>query len=182
MNDKEKYILHIENLKYVIKLGIRVLRFHRVLRFEQKPFLKPYVQMNSQLRIQATNTFEKTLFKFLNNSIYGKTMQNTRKHKKIYIINDWKQAKKLIDKPHFNRSKIIDENSVVIQMKKTQDFLTQPIYVGASILDLSKLYMQQLHYDRITRGLKTSLCYTGGLRKISFGRKVTVSLSYFRHG
>lgn len=178
LHDKTRYVIHERNLKFAIKHGVVLEKIHRVLRFRQKPFLKPYMQLNSKLRQRATSLFEKTLYKNLNNIIFGefprsessqsdatffsgKCLQNDRKHVNLTLATSWKKAKRLIAKPHFHRSVIIDENLVAIIMKKTSVTLQRPVYVGFAVLELAKLQMYTFHYEKVLPELKATLCYTG---------------------
>lgn len=162
---KENYVIHIDMLKFVVRLGVVVTRIHRVLRFYQKPILRKYMRLNSRLRKQATNAFEKNQYKLMNNSIFGRSLQNNRKHQNISLVTKWKSAERLIAKPNFYRSTVFDKNLVAIHMKKTSDLLNQPIYIGFSVLELAKLVVWDFHYNFIQPRLKASLCYTGKVNK-----------------
>lgn len=78
--DKEKYPILIDNLKLALKHGIRLKKIHRILSFQQKPFLKPYIELNTKLRSEATTEFRKNLFKLMNNIIFGRSIMNKRKY------------------------------------------------------------------------------------------------------
>ena len=81
LRDKKNYVIHIEALNQVLQHGLRLDRIHRAIEFDQLPWLKTYIDFNTQLRTAATNSFEKDFFKLINNSVFGKTMENIRKHK-----------------------------------------------------------------------------------------------------
>ena len=159
--DKEKYIIHIKNLRYIALKGVVVKRIHRVLRFKQRSFLKNYVQINSRLRRMTHDKFTKNQCKAMNNKLFGKTMEDSRKYTEIKLINNNRSLKRYLSKPHFKRSAIFSENLAAVQMKKTKVLLCRPIYVGFAILELAKLHMYKMHYDTISPLLDCTLCYTG---------------------
>src|SRR6218665_3519665 len=91
---KKNYVLHYRNLKFYTSLGLKVTKIHKILEFEQSLWLKPYIEFNTKKRQEAKNAFEKDLFKLMNNSIYGKTLQNNRRHLDVRIVTNEKRAKK----------------------------------------------------------------------------------------
>ena len=151
-------------LKFVVSLGVVVTKIHRVLRFRQKPILRKYMRLNSRLRRRATNAFERNQYKLMNNSIFGKTMQNNRKHQNIVLSTCWKQARRQIAKPNFHRVTVFSENLAAIHMKKTSVTLDQPIYVGFAVLELAKQMVWDFHYNFVQKHLQANLCYTGKLK------------------
>lgn len=158
---KERYIVHVEMLKFVVKLGVVVTKIHRVLRFYQRPFLRKYMRLNTRLRKKATDAFTKNLCKLKNNSIFGKSLQQNRNHQNIVLATNWKQAARLIAKPTFKKAAIFDEKLVAIHLKKTKVLLNQPIYIGFTVLELAKKHVWNFHYNFIKPRLKAKLCYTG---------------------
>ena len=151
LNNKTSYVLHYKNLKLYESLGIKVTKIHRGIKFEESPWLKEYIDMNTSLRAKAKNEFEKDIFKLMNNSVFGKTMENIRKHVNIKLVNNEKQAKKHAAKPNFERCTIFDENFIAIHMKKTRIVYDKPVYLGLCILDLSKTLMYDFHYNYIKK-------------------------------
>lgn len=147
---KTRYILHIKNLQLYLKHGLVLKKVHRVLEFNQSKWLAKYIQLNTDMRTVAKNDFEKDFYKLMNNSVFGKTMENVRNRVDIKIVDDEKKMSKLVCSPLFKDKKIINENGVVaVQMNKAKVMLDKPIYVGACILDLSKVLMYQFHYETI---------------------------------
>ena len=160
--NKKKYILHYENLKQYLSLGLKLNHIFRGIKFEASQWLKKYIALNTDLRTVAKNDFEKDFFKLMNNSVFGKTMENIRNRVDIRLINDKKQAEKLSAKPNFNHCNIFSEDLVAIHMKKTELKFKKPVYLGMCILDLSKTLMYDFHYNYINRkyGDKAKLLFT----------------------
>ena len=104
---------------------------------------------NTELRKKAANSFEKDFFKLMNNSVFGKTIENIRKRQNIILVDDRDKALKLSSRPNFDRSTIFDPNLVAVHMKKIEVYFNKPIYVGQAILDLSKTLMLDFHYNYI---------------------------------
>ena len=149
LNDKEKYIIHIRNLKQCIKLGMKIKRIHRVLEFEQSAWIKSYVDLNTNKRIQAKTEFEKSFYKGLINSIYGKTVESVENRIDLRIVKDDKHFENLVNKPNFETFTIFSKNLIACQMKRIRVFYDKPIYVGMSVLDVSKYFMYDFHYNYI---------------------------------
>ena len=162
LNDKKNYVLHEENLKLYLSLGLKLKKIHRVLEFSEKPWLKEYIDFNTEKRKDAKNAFEKDFFKLMNNSVFGKTMENIRKRSNIYLETDPDHFLRQTAKPTFVSCKIFHENLVAIHMKKSFLKLDKPSYVGMCILDLSKVLMYDFHYNFIKAkyGDKAKLLFT----------------------
>ena len=162
LRDKEHYVVHYRNLKYYIQNGMQVTKIHKVLTFKQSPWLKKYIEYNTQCRTRAKSNFEKDFYKLMNNSVFGKTQENLRNRVNVEIITSRKVALKRIAKPSFERSQIIREDLVIIQNKITNLVLNKPLYVGFTVLDLSKLLMYSFHYDKMVKKYqdKIKLCFT----------------------
>ena len=122
---------------------------HKGISFNQSPWMEPYIRKNTELRKSAANSFEKDFFKLMNNSVFGKTIENIRKRQNIKLVDDRDKALKLSSRPNFERATIFDPNLVAIHMKKTDIYFNKPIYVGQAILDLSKTLMFDFHYNYI---------------------------------
>ena len=162
LSNKEKYILHYRNLQLYTDLGLKVTKVHRVLEFNQSPWLKQYIDFNTKKRTNAKNAFEKDFFKLMNNSVFGKTMENIRKRVDVRLITDEKKLLKMASKPTYVSSKIFNENLVAVHKIKETLTLNRPAYVGMCILDLSKTLMYDFHYNYIKKkyGDKAKLLFT----------------------
>ena len=111
--------------------------------------MKKYIDLNTKLRPNAKNDFEKDFLKLMTNSVFGKTMENIRKRVDVRLVNDREKARKLASKPNFESVKIFDENLIAINMKKKSLTFDKPIYCGMSILEISKTLMYEFHYKYI---------------------------------
>ena len=162
LNDKEKYILHYRNLQSYLCLGLKLKKIHRVLQFDQSPWLKQYIDFNTQKRTHAKNSFEKDFFKLMNNSVYGKTMENIRKRVDVRLVTSKEKLLKLASKPTYVSSKIFNENLVAVHKIKETLTMNRPAYIGMCILDLSKTLMYDFHYNYIKHkyGNKAKLLFT----------------------
>ena len=110
LNNKTNYIIHHEPLKLYKKLGLRITKIHRSIEFVESNWLEPYIMKNTNLRMQGKNNFEKDIFKLMNNSVFGKTMENIRNRVDIHLITDKKQVSKFISNPIIN----IERSLVII--------------------------------------------------------------------
>ena len=102
LNDKSKYVVHIRTLQFYLKHGLKLKKIHRAIKLEQKEILKPYIQFNTEKRKNARNDFEKDIFKLLNNAVFGKTMDDKRKHLDFEIVSDERRFMKCVNNPSFN--------------------------------------------------------------------------------
>ena len=117
--------------------------------------------MNTKLRKEAKNEFEKDFFKLMNNSVFGKTMENVRKHRDIKLVTTDEKRNKLVSEPNYHTTKRFSENLLAIEMKKTKVKMNKPVYLGTSILDISKTLMYEFWFDYIKPkyGDRAKLCY-----------------------
>ena len=125
--NKKKYVVYINSLKQALNHGLKLKKIHRVIEFNQKEWLKPYIDMNTELRKAAKNDFEKYLFKLMNNSVFGKTMENIRKHRDIKLVTTDKKRSKLVSEPNYHTINLISEDLSIIDMKKTKVKMNKPI-------------------------------------------------------
>ena len=151
LRNKEKYVVHYENLKLYLNLGLTLTKIHRGIKFNERAWLKDYIQLNTDLRTKGKTDFEKDFFKLMNNSVFGKTMENIRNRVDIRLVTKEEQLEKLVKKPNFDRINIFTEELVAVHMKKTTIKLNKPIYLGMSILELSKTLMYDFHYNYIKK-------------------------------
>ena len=149
LSNKEKYVLHYRNLQLYTDLGLKITKLHRVLEFNQSAWLKQYIDFNAEKRTNAKNAFEKDFFKLMNNSVFGKTMENIRKRVDVRLVTDENKLLKMAAKPTYVSSKIFNENLVAVHKIKETLTLDRPAYLGMCILDLSKTLMYDFHYNYI---------------------------------
>ena len=158
LRDKKNYVIHNQVLEH----GLRLDGIHRAIEFDQSPWLKTYIDFNTQLRTAATNDFEKNFFKLMNNSVFGKTMENIRKHRNIKLVTTEEKYLRTVMKPNFKSGVLFGENLMGCEMGKIKVVMNKLVYLGQVILDLSKIVMSEFHYDYIVPkyGLeKLKLCY-----------------------
>ena len=161
LSNKKNYVTHINSLKQALNHGLKLKKIHRVIEFNQKEWLKPYIDMNTELRKAAKNDFEKDLFKLMNNSVFRKTMENIIKHRDIKLVTTEKKRSKLVSEPNYHTINLISEDLSIIEMKKTKVKMNKPIYLGLSILEVSKILMYEFWYDYLKPkyGNNVKLCY-----------------------
>ena len=135
LQDKKNYVVHYRNLQFYLKQGLRLKKVHRVLEFEQKCWMEPYIKMNTEFRKKAKNTFEKDFYKLMNNSVYGKTMENLRNRTVVKLVRPHKTTKlrKLIAHPLYARHEFFANDLAGIGMRKGKLCLNKPVYTVATI-------------------------------------------------
>ena len=159
--DKKKYVIHIRALDQVLKHGLILEKVHRVIECNQGAWLKPYIDFNTELRKKAKNDFEKDFFKLMNNAVFGKTMENIRKHKDIKLVTNERAILRNVMKPNFKSGILFCENLMGCEMGKNKVVMNKLVYLGQAILDLSKIVMYEFHYDYMNPkyGNNLKLCY-----------------------
>ena len=147
---KKNYMIYYKNLMYYMKLGVKITKIHKILTFDEKPFLKDYIDLNTNLRKKAINDLEKDLFKLMNNAIFGKSMENVLNRSNIKLINnDPEKLLKLIREPNFQHAYQISDKLCLVESKPNKTVFDKPIYLGACILETSKLHMYKFLYDHL---------------------------------
>ena len=159
--DKKSYVVHIRSLKQALNHGLILKKVHRVIQFNQKAWLKPYIVMNTELRKQAKIDLEKDFVKLMNNSVFGKTMENERKQGDINLVTTDKRRNQLVSESNYHTTKWSSEDLLAIEMKKIKVKMNKPVYLGLSILEISKTLMYEFRYDYIKPkyGDNEKLCY-----------------------
>ena len=163
LRNKTKYVIHYKNLIQCLRAGMKLKKIHRGIKFIESEWMRSYIEMNTNLRTKAKNNFEKDFFKLMNNSVFGKTMENIRNRVNVKLVNTQERLKKLVAKPNLKSPpKIFSENLVSVHLKKTSLLMNKPVYLGMCILDLSKTIMYDFHYNYIKPkyGDKAKLLFT----------------------
>lgn len=155
---KKKYIIDYRALKQAMKAGLVLTKIHRALQYKQTRFMQKYIELNNNMRKNSKTSFEKDLFKMMNNAVYGKTMENLEKRVDVKIVTRWgKKAKSLgvgrwFAKPNYHSHEEIDGTDIIIiQMKKTKILYNKPIFLGFAILELAKTRMYDFHYEYMAK-------------------------------
>jgi hypothetical protein len=156
---KENYVVHVLALKQAVAHGLKVTKVHKVLEFDQSPWLKSYIDKNTRRPQQARIAFEKAFFKLMNNAVYGKTMENVRRRMDMELVTNAKRLKKCIASPFFKDRTIYSDTLCAVHFHKKKVFMNKPIYVGMCILDLSKTLMYEFHYDFMLKKYGKKLLY-----------------------
>ena len=119
IHNKESYVVHIRALKQALNHGLILKKVQKVLQFNEKAWLKPCIDMNTKLRTDAKNDFQKDFFKLTNNSVFRKIMANVRKHRDIKLVTTDKRRNQLASEPNYHTAKYFSKNLMAIEMKKT---------------------------------------------------------------
>ena len=159
---KKKYVVHYRNLQFYLEQGMVLEKIHRILAFKQSRWLAQYIQYNTDMRMKAKNSFEKDYYKLLNNAYFGKTMENVRKRINVILVTEAKRLKKLASKPNYEDFIVFHEHLLGVRLKQETLKLNKPIYIGFSVLELSKLAMFEFHYRHMEPkyGDNLKLCFT----------------------
>jgi hypothetical protein len=169
LNNKSNYTCNYRYLKLVLSLGLKLTKVNKVLQYTQSDFMKSYIMLNTKMRTKAVNDFEKDFYKLMNNSVFGKTMENVRNRINFRLISNEEQAFSL--RNEMKNFTIFNENLVGIHMQKECINLNKPIFIGQNILDQSKYLMADFHYNFMLKNIPRqnidllftdtdSLCYS----------------------
>ena len=161
-NTKQYYVCHYRILKFYVTHGLKVLKVHRIIKFKQSKWMKTYIDINTEIRRKAKTDCLKDLGKLLNNSVFGKSMEDLMNRQNIKLFTDDEQCQKFISKPNFKSFTIFQPDLCALIMNKTIVTWNKPTYIGAAVLDLSKLVMYRFLYETIkpTYGEKAKLLYS----------------------
>ena len=164
LGNKSKYVAHYKNFQLYLSLGMKLTKVHRILKFKESDWLKKYISFNTDKRKNAANSFEKDFLKLMNNSVFGKTMENLRKRINVELINNAQDYVRYVSRPNFISQKIFSKDFVAVHKIKPVLTLNKPIYVGFSILDLSKVLMYEFQLlftdtDSLVYEIKTEDVY-----------------------
>ena len=153
--------MHKRALKQALNHGLILKKVQKVIQFDQKAWLRPHIDMNTKLITDAKNDFEKDFFKLMDNFVFRKTMENVRKHRDIKLVTTNKRRNQLASERNYHKTKHFSDDLMVIKMKMTRVKMNNPIYLGMSILDISKTFMYEFWYDYIKPKYqdKAKLCY-----------------------
>ena len=148
---RKNYLVHYRMLKFYIRHGMIIDKFHEVISFKQNRWLEKYINFNTQKRNKTKNDFEKNFYKVLKNAFYGKTMENDRNRLEIKIIkkDDYREIIKQQSKLTFNGIHKSYENCESYTFKQNEVLMDKPIYLGFTVLELSKLLMYETYYDKL---------------------------------
>ena len=143
--DEKNYVIHIRTSDQALKHGLILEKVHCVIEFNQSAWLKPYIDFNTELRKKAKNDFEKDFFNLMNNAVFGKTMENIRKHKDRKLVTNENVYIRNVMKSNFKSGVLFGENLMGCEMGKIKVVMNKPVYLGQAILDLSKIVMYEFH-------------------------------------
>ena len=149
LKNKTDYFVHYELLDFYLKNGCVLKSISKILQFDQAPIMNDYIDKNTNLRKEAKNDFETSLYKACNNQLYGKSMECLRKRCDVEIITNKERARKVVNSPNFERSMVINDNTLAMLKNKNKLLLNKHIQVGFAILELSKLLLYKFHYNYV---------------------------------
>ena len=160
LGNKTNYVVHYRNLQLYLSLGMKLTKIHRVLKFNQSDWMKKYIDFNTQKRMNAANDFGKKFFKLMINSVYGKTMENLRKRMNVRLVTNEKYFVKYTSRPTYITHKTFRKDYAAIHEIKPVLILNKPIYIGCTVLDLSKWKMYNFHYNFVKKNFDAEFLFT----------------------
>ena len=149
LKDKKGYMVHIKALNQALRHGLKLKKVDRLIEFQQSKWMKAYIMLNTRLRKDEKNEFQKDFFKLMNNSVFGKTMKNISNHKDMKLVTSDKKYLKYVMKPSFKDGHPFSKHLFAVEMGKTKIKMNKPVYLGQAILGLSKTLMYEFHYDYV---------------------------------
>jgi hypothetical protein len=162
LDDKKFYILHYRALKQAMQHGLVVEKIHSVIKFKQSRWMKQYIEFNTYLRQNADNEFDVAFFKYMNNAVYGKCIEQLRNRMNIKLISCDKKMNLYLKKATFIDRTIYEENLAAVHLARECVLMNRPIFVGQAVLDLSKVIMYNFYYNVMKKryGESLTLLYT----------------------
>ena len=150
--DKQRYIIYYRNLQQCIRHDLRVTKI-RVLQFAQSPWLREYIELNTNFRIRAENNFEKNLYKLMNNAVFSKTMENVRNYVDVKLVTKWDGTKRRQWSQNriFHSRSVFAENLIAIKLRKLEVKFNKPIYVSVYSIHLLVRISSRIHINDISR-------------------------------
>ena len=143
-----------------LSLGMKLTKIHRALGFKQSDWMKRYINFNTEKRKNVANDFEKDFFKLMINSVFGRTIENLRKGINVRLMSNEKDFLKYTSRPTYITHKIFGKDYAAIYEIKPVLMLNKPIYVGFTVLDLSKWMMYDFHDNFIKKIFNAELLFT----------------------
>jgi DNA polymerase type B, organellar and viral len=168
---KFNYVLSLQHLQLLLRLGVECPKIHSVLRFKQGSYMKEYIDIVSEMRKHSTDTFSSNLFKGMINFLYGKFTESIEKRRSLFIVTDEKRMEKLVRKGTFKDRYIYnypDFSMALVELSKGVVLFNRPVIVGTMILSLSKVYMYTMWYDVIKPALGVDCTYLTAMDTDSF--------------
>ena len=160
LGNKTNYVVHYRNLQLYLYLGMKLTKIHKVLKSKQSDWMKKYIGFNTEKRMNAANDFEKGFFKLMINSVYEKTMEHLRNRINVRLVNKAEDFFKYTSKTRYFTHKMFGKDYAAIHEIKPILILNKPIYVGFTVLDLSKWKMYDLTYNFIKKNFNAELLFT----------------------
>lgn len=160
--DKHNYVTHYRNLKFYVQQGMVITKIHKILSFKQSPWLLPWLKYCTERRTKARSTFESDMYKLMANSVFGKSCESQRHHRNFRLISDPKKVLKAVSKVSMKSTMIINEDLCLVESMKSTVKLNRPIFIGFTVLELSKLHMYDFYYNYMAKTYasdKFDLCY-----------------------
>ena len=160
VRDKDHYFVHSKNLQLYLQLGIKLEKVYNGISFKQAKFMEPYIDKNTALRVSGKSQFEKILYKFMNNSIYGKTFENPGKRANLKFVNGREKYYQVVSKTGFVGSVFQQDDFMIAKLLHESIYYAKPLYLGAAITEYAKYLMFDFYYNIL-------IPFYGDYRKVS---------------